>query len=206
MRLVLMALAIASLLACSEEKKQEPAPAPTAVESAAEAGSAALEAGAAAARAGKQAVGDAASSAATAAGAAAETVKGAGAAAAETAAGAVAGVKSAIGRTTTPPADFPIPLPSDVTGTFTDREARGSRTRRAVFTYTGSPEELAQQYEKAMKAKGLDPEVDETTLGQSKIIAVRAKKGGLEAKAYISTAKTGTTQVAITWREPSKYR
>lgn len=171
-----------------------------------QAGAAALAAGEQAVAAGEQALDKAAGVAADRAASAAEAAAGAAeraAGAAEQAAAAAARMSVAAGTGTEPPADFPLPIPSGVRGRFSERVSDGQRTRTAVFAYPGSADELAAQYEEAMKKSGFEPEVKKTPLGEARIVSVKARKGAAEAKAVITTAKSGTSQVTIVWREAS---
>jgi len=254
MRLTLMALAIASLLACDKKKdgadlkptepaagQAQPAAGQTdpaagaatdvgaavgrataaagaaadqAGQAAAQAGEAANRAGAAALAAGDQAVDQAAGAAASAADVAskaaamgaeaAEKAAAAGTAAAGAAAGAATTLSASAGVAHTAPADFPLPVPSGVTGSFTDRTSGGQRRRSAFFAYTGSADDLAAQFEKGMKDRGLEPQVKKVTLGTSQIVTVKASKGDIEAKAVINGAKGGTNSVTLIWREPAR--
>jgi hypothetical protein len=178
------------------------------------AGAAEQAAGAAEQAAGAAAVAtvQAAGAAEQAAGAAAEQAAGAAAEATEQAAGAAeqaaaaaalaSGAAANVAASAVPPADFPIPLPSGVKGSFTDRVGAGRRARTAVFTYSGSGEELAAQAEASMKQKGLEPQVKKSALGQAQIISIRGRKGDLEAKVLI-TGRPGQSQVTVLWREPA---
>ncbi len=92
-------------------------------------------------------------------------------------------------------------MPAGVKGTFSDRASKGKRTRSALFAYTGAAGALAAQFEQALKDKGLSPEVAKTTVGEIQVIAIKAENASLEAKAIISTAGSGTSQVTLVWRE-----
>lgn len=162
MRVIMTALAIASLCACEGEKPSaELKPAESSGQAGAGAGAEAEAAGAEAA-AGAEEMGSA------------------------------------------PPADFPIPIPAGVKGTFVDDTSEGQRMRMANFKYSGSSDELATQCEKAIRDKGLTPQVQKLDLGQGKIVKIEAVKGGIEVKAAILTDEAGASLVNIAWTEPAR--
>jgi len=167
-----------------------------------QAAAAATQAGSAALAAGDRAADRAATAADQAVGAAAQATDAAGRAAVAAGRAAQAGVAAAAAAASTPPADFPLPVPPDARGTFSQRSSGGRSTRSAIFSCGGSADELAAGFEKAMTDQGLEPERKKTTLGASQVISIKAGKGDTEAKAVITTASSGTNQVSVVWREP----
>jgi hypothetical protein len=124
------------------------------------------------------------------------------AAAAQAAGAAAAGAQTGVQGTA--PADFPVPIPAGVKGTFVDSTENGERNRAATFRYTGSIDEFAAAAEKAVRARGLEPVVQKQEASGAKIIEIAADKGGVKAAINIVGKPGGDSLISISWTEPAK--
>jgi hypothetical protein len=164
------------------------------------AGARASEAGAAAVEVGQEAADSAHAAADRAAEAGSRAVERA-QAAAQAARAAASGSAAAVDGE--PPADFPVPIPAGVKGTFVDRTADGTRERAGTFRYTGSIDEFAATCEKAVRARGLEPLVQKQEVSGSQVVEITATKGDTEIAIAIMGKKGGASMVSIAWTEPA---
>ena len=199
MRVILMTLAIASLVGC-DNKKDSAAQAAGAAPAATPAGAVVAGTGEAATAAASQAVDDAAEAASNAG---AADLEAGGQAMDEAAAGRVSSLGgSRVIASVQVPADFPIQPPAGSAGiTYGDLTEDGKRTRVVQFGHSGSPDELAAQFEKIVRDKGLQPKISKVDMGGVRMTSLEATKDGLSAGILITEKAPGSNIVLITWGE-----
>jgi hypothetical protein len=101
------------------------------------------------------------------------------------------------------PADFPLQLPVEATGSYSEQIDGRQRHRSGVFAYTGAPAPVAESLEKAMSDRGLTPRRTATRTGQTRVTTLRAVKGDVQATAVVTTAAPGATQIVVSWIDPA---
>ena len=102
---------------------------------------------------------------------------------------------------TSPPADFPVPLPHGVTGGFTSRVlGSGARAMSGTVAWKGTIDEATAYFERVLRDRGLEPIVKKVASRRGETVSLKARaQDGAEARVLIM-ASGGEVAVTISWR------